>query len=97
MGRETIDEETLWKMMKFLYPKMTLEDFNETLNTEGWYDTITRIKINFRDRYELIKKYGGDGLGKYRELYKELKSGELDKRIQDYRNKLKRMKRLVEK
>ena len=97
MMRSIIDEETLWNMMKFLYPKMTLDDFNETLETDGWYDTVTRIKINFKDRHELIKKYGGDGLSRYRELYEDLKSGELDKRIQDHRNKLIRMKQLVNK
>ena len=66
-----IDEETLWNMMRFLYPNLTLDDFYETLELEGWYDTVTRIQINLRDRYELIDKYGGDGFGRYRELYKE--------------------------
>ena len=65
-----IDEETLWNMMRFLYPNLTLDDFYETLELEGWYNTLTRIQINLKNRYELIDKYGGDGLGRYRELYK---------------------------
>ena len=66
-----IDEETLWNQMKFLYPKMTLEDFYDTLQEEGLYNTIIRIQINLRDRYQMIEKYGGDGKSRLRELYKE--------------------------
>ena len=61
-----IDEETLWNMMRFLYPNLTLDDFYETLELEGWYNTLTRIQINLKNRYELIDKYGGDGFGRYR-------------------------------
>ena len=67
-----IEEETLWNQMKFLYPKMTLEDFYETLQEEGLYDTITRIQINLRDRYQMIEKYGGDGKSRLREVYHKI-------------------------
>ena len=67
-----IEEETLWNQMKFLYPKMTLEDFYETLQEEGLYDTITRIQINLRDRYQMIEKYGGDGKSRLREVYRKM-------------------------
>lgn len=90
-----IDEETLWEMMRFLYPNITLEDFYETLNTEGWENTITTTQINLRNRYELIDKYGGDGLGKYRELYEEYKNGELDKKIDKHNMKLKRLRKFI--
>ena len=42
-------EETLWEMMRFLYPNLTLDDFYEVLEVEGWYDTITRIIINLKN------------------------------------------------
>ena len=90
-----IDEETLWNMMRFLYPNLTLDDFYETLELEGWYNTLTRIQINLKNRYELIDKYGGDGLGRYRELYKDFKNGGLDKKIDSLNLKKKRWKRLL--
>ena len=93
--KNKLDEETLWEMMRFLYPNITLEDFYETLNTEGWENTITTTQINLRNRYELIDKYGGDGLGKYRELYEEYKNGELDKKIDKHNMKLKRLRKFI--
>ena len=90
-----IDEETLWEMMRFLYPNITLEDFYEILNNEGWENTIITTQINLRNRYELIDKYGGDGLGKYRELYEEYKNGELDKKIDKHNMKLKRLRKFI--
>ena len=83
-------------MMRFLYPNLTLDDFYEVLEVEGWYDTITRIIINLKNRYEMIQKYGGDGLDRYRELYDELKSGELDKRIERLNSQKRRLKKILD-
>ena len=66
-----INEETLWNQMKWLYPNLTLDEFYDTLLDEGVENTITRIQINLRNRYEMIDKYGGDGKSRLRELYKE--------------------------
>ena len=93
--KTNISEETLWEMIKFLYPNLTLDDFYEVLEVEGWYDTVTRININLKDRYELIQKYGGDGLGRYREIYEEFKSGELDKRIERFNSQKRRLRNLL--
>ena len=90
-----MDEVTLWEMMRFLYPNITLEDFYEILNTEGWENTIITTQINLRNRYELIDKYGGDGLGRYRELYEEYKNGELDKKIEKQKLKLKKLRKFI--
>ena len=90
-----IYEETLWNQMKFLYPSMTLDEFHDTVNLEGIYDTITRININLKNRYEMMEKYGGDGLGRYRELYREFKSGELDRRIERLNSQKRRLRKLL--
>ena len=90
-----IDEETLWEMIKFLYPNLTLDEFYEVLEVEGWYDTVTRININLKNRYEMMEKYGGDGLGRYRELYREFKSGELDRRIERLNSQKRRLRKLL--
>ena len=76
----TYSEEDLWNMMRFLYSNVTLQDFEETLKLEGFEDTKTRLLINFRNRIEMIEKYGGDGKDKIRELYNQFKNGELDKK-----------------
>ena len=90
-----IDEETLWEMMRFLYPNISLDDFYQTLELDGWYDTLTRIKINLKWRYKLIDKYGGDGLSRYRRLYKYFQSEEYKNKIQNEKEQKKRLKNLV--
>ena len=88
-------EETLWEMMRFLYPNISLDDFNEVLELEGFDDTLTRIKINLKWRYELIDKYGGDGLDRYRRLFKYFNSEEYKEKIKKENEQKKRLKNLV--
>ena len=90
-------EEELWNKMKFLYPNLTIEEFNEEIEREGYWNMETRININLKNRYELMEKYGGDGLDGYRQLFHELRSGELDKKVEiKNRKKKKYKKRLKE-
>ena len=75
-----LNESDLYDMVGFLYPSVTLQEFEETLELEGFEDTKTRLEINLRDRLEMIDKYGGDGKSRLRELYKQFKEGTLGKK-----------------
>ena len=73
-------EEDLWNMMRFLYHDVTLKDFEETLELEGFQDTETRLIINLRNRLEMIEQYGGDGKSRLREKFSQFKEGSLGKK-----------------
>ena len=90
----TDGNEILWKMAKTLWKKLTLEEFEEALKEEGYEDFYMRVKIGLQDLEWMKKKYGGDGKGRLRELYKQHQSGELDRQVN---NRLKTLRNLKDK
>ena len=88
--------ETLWKMSKTLWKSITLEEYEEAIKEEGYEDFYMRVKIGLKDLEWMKKKYGGDGKGRLRQLYKQHQSGELDKQIDKRLDRLNGLKNRYE-
>ena len=62
-------ESELFDKMKFLYPNLTLDEFYEELNREGFDNLNHRINQNLKSHDEMVQKYGGDGKGLLRKYH----------------------------
>jgi len=77
----------LYREMYDLFPNTNIEEFEEIIIEDGYWDTRARLSIN-RETNHWLDNIGGRD--KLKELYSEFRNGTLDDRINNQKQKLKK-------